>query len=417
MSALTPTTGGGTMGTVATMTSRPGPLKWLRERPMVLDAFIAAALLAIGILVLFNRSNHAPAVPRGADALGVVLVVVNSVALFWRRRSPTVVLALTGGSGLLLEALHYRNAGGMAVIVALYTVAAQCNRRRAVISLLATAVAVAVVIRIDWANVHFERVLANYVLFATAWVLGYSIQTRRHYLAEVEARADRLERDREEDARRAVAAERARIARELHDVVAHNVSVMVISAGAARRVMDTSPADAKEALASIEDTGRSALAEMRRMLGMLRGAEEGAAMHPQPSVDQLDALVDLVREAGVEVDLEVEGGRRPLASGVDLSVYRIVQEALTNTIKHAGSARATVRLRYGPETVQVEVDDDGRGASALPTGEPGHGLVGMKERVTLFGGQLDVGPRRGGGYRVRATLPIEAAQVPAPTEA
>jgi signal transduction histidine kinase len=401
------------------MRSRLGPVQWLRERPVVLDAFIASVLLAIGLLALFN-TGHASPVPRHADALGVVLVVANTVALAWRHRSPTVVLAVAGGSGLLLEGLHYRNAGGTAVIVALYTLAARCNRRRAVAGLLATAVAVAVVIRIDWSQVHFEGVLANYVVFVTAWVLGYSVQTRRHYVAEVEARADRLERDREEDASRAAAAERARIARELHDVVAHNVSVMVISAGAARRVMDTSPADAKEALASIEETGRSALAEMRRMLGMLRGADEDADLHPQPSVDQLDALVDLVREAGVDVDLKVEGGRRPLASGVDLSVYRIVQEALTNTIKHAGSARATVRLRYGTDTVQVEVDDDGRGASAVPTGETGHGLVGMKERVMLFGGQLDVGPRRGGGYRVRATLPTEGgarrAQAPSGVE-
>ncbi|HEV3463585.1 MAG TPA: histidine kinase, partial [Actinomycetota bacterium] len=262
----------------------------------------------------------------------------------------------------------------------------------------------------------------------------------RQRLAEaLAARTVELEREREERAKLAVAEERARIARELHDVVAHSVSVMVVQAGAARRTLATSPGQATTALGQIESTGRQALVEMRRLLGLLRDGdgdgedgEVAAALTPQPSLAHLESLAAAAREAGLPVEIVVEGEPRPLPAGVDLSAYRIVQEALTNSLKHTGPARASVRLCYGREALEVQVLDDGPGPGAAPGGgglavvtlgpegvlpvsgaRPttggGHGLIGMRERVALFGGTLEAGPRPGGGYRVAARLPLSEA--------
>jgi signal transduction histidine kinase len=209
-----------------------------------------------------------------------------------------------------------------------------------------------------------------------------------------------------------VTAERTRIARELHDVVAHSVSVMVVQAGAARKVLDKQPERASQAMASIESTGRQSLNELRRLLGMLRQADgEATGRAPQPSIEHVETLVAQTREAGLPVTLEIEGFPRTLAPGVDLSAYRIVQEALTNTMKHAGPAHAEVRLCYGGEFLEVIITDDGRGADGEhATGaNGGHGLVGMQERVSLFGGELHAGNRAGGGFTVRATLPLEVS--------
>ena len=229
----------------------------------------------------------------------------------------------------------------------------------------------------------------------------------------LEERAVLAEAGREEEARRAVTAERTRIARELHDVVAHSVSVMVVQAGAARRVLDKEPDRASEAMASIESTGRQSLNELRRLLGMLREADGTATGRvPQPSIEHVDVLLAQTRDAGLPVTFEVEGEPRSLAPGVDLSAYRIVQEALTNAIKHAGPAHAEVRLCYGTDTLELVVSDDGRGADCDEVegnGTSGHGIVGMRERVSLFGGDLQVGNRPGGGFTVRATLPLEVS--------
>ncbi|MFE2948464.1 sensor histidine kinase, partial [Embleya sp. NPDC059267] len=206
------------------------------------------------------------------------------------------------------------------------------------------------------------------------------------------------------------AAERARIARELHDVVAHNVSVMVVQADGAAYALDAAPELTREALGTISATGREALAEMRRLLGVLRSQSEGDAYVPQPGVEQLEDLLERVRSAGLPVDLTVEGVPVELSQGVALTVYRIVQEALTNTRKHGGpDAKARVRLRYLGEDVELDVGDDGRGAAA-PGDGMGHGLVGMCERVALFGGHLETGPRPDGGWRVRARLPVRPGE-------
>jgi signal transduction histidine kinase len=245
---------------------------------------------------------------------------------------------------------------------------------------------------------------------AGPWLVGRIVATRSELTAELRDKADRLEREQEKQAALAVAEERARIARELHDVVAHNVSVMVVQAAAARRMIGHDADRATEALDSVEKTGREALKEMRRMVGMLgKGADEGLALAPQPSVAELDWLVERAREAGLDVDLTIEGERRRLDSSVDLSAFRIVQEALANTLKHAGPARAHVTLRYGERDVELDVSDDGRAAPGqVPPGDAsGTGLVGMRERVAMLGGEIEAGYRKDGGFGVRAKLPLE----------
>ncbi|MQA95312.1 MAG: hypothetical protein GEV11_11935 [Streptosporangiales bacterium] len=245
------------------------------------------------------------------------------------------------------------------------------------------------------------------------WWAGRSMRMRRAYMAELEARARRLERARDAHARAALAEERARIARELHDVIAHHVSVMTVQAAAAQRVLGSRPEEAREALTAITETGRSALAEMRNLVVVLRTDDDGPppapGRAPQPGVAQLETLAGQLREAGLAVRLTTEGEPAPLPPGVDLTVYRVVQEALTNTLKHGGpETTAEVLLRYEPRALHVSVRDDGRGAPATTRDDPdrpGHGILGMRERVSLYGGELRAGPGRAGGYRVDARLP------------
>ncbi len=241
------------------------------------------------------------------------------------------------------------------------------------------------------------------------WLAGLVIRLRRQSERRLGARALQLERERDEQARLAVAEERARIARELHDVVAHAISVVVVQArGGRAQLRAGSPEQSLQAFDAIERTGEQALGEMRRLLGLLRQDDEQLARSPQPSLARLDALAEHVRAAGLPVDVHVEGERVDLPPGVDLSAYRIVQEALTNALKHAGRARAVVRVVYGPDAVDVEVRDDGAGAATGNGDGGGHGLIGIRERVALVGGDLDAGPVPGGGFAVRARLPYEA---------
>jgi signal transduction histidine kinase len=244
-------------------------------------------------------------------------------------------------------------------------------------------------------------------LIATvAWLTGLAFRERNLRTTELEERAARLERERESEARAAVAEERARLAREMHDVVAHSLSVMVVQAEAAEAMLDGDPQRARRPLEAVQETGRSALTELRRMLGVLREmADEGPALAPQPGLAGIDALVSSVRAAGLPVEVRVEGEPRPLPPGIDLSAYRIVQEGLTNALKHAGPARAQVVVTYGERELQLQVSDDGRGHD--PSANGGHGLMGMRERVALFGGELDAGPRPQGGFALTARLPVE----------
>jgi signal transduction histidine kinase len=263
----------------------------------------------------------------------------------------------------------------------------------------------------------------TFIQFAAAFFLGEAQKRRLGYMAELEALNLQLAEEQELRSRWAVAAERSRIARELHDVVAHSVSVMVVQAGAARRTVAASPGQAATALGQIESTGRQALVELRRLLGLLRdddGQATDAALAPQPSLANLESLAAAAREAGLPVEVSVEGEPRPLPAGVDLSAYRIVQEALTNALRHGGSDRARVLVCYREHDLELQIHNGGvesaggrqSSDSDRPDGRSGHGLIGMRERVAMFGGTLEAGTRPGGGYRVAARLPLDSGAHP-----
>jgi signal transduction histidine kinase len=263
--------------------------------------------------------------------------------------------------------------------------------------------AAAIVVHND-PNQSYGDFLFISLLFTIVWLAGYALSSKLAQGRAAEERAARLEREREERARAAVAEERARIARELHDVVGHSVSVMTVQASGVRRLLRPDQEREREALLVVEQTGREALAEMRRLVGVLRRPEEAPALAPQPSLASLDRLVEQVRESGLTVDLKVEGKAAKLPASIDLAAYRLVQEGLTNTLKHAQATRAEVLVRYGADDVELVIADDGRGAGDGSDGG-GHGLVGMRERISVFGGDLTAGPRSGGGYELRARLP------------
>ena len=390
---------------------RLSPISWLRDHPVAADWIYAVVVL----LLLVGASSFGDG-KAGEDqatpGIGTFLVIgAGTLPLAFRRRHPIPTIIALGAVELVVSLFGFP--GGIlafSCLVALYSVAAHAERRQAVIALAITPLVIGLAMWVDRENVAPSDVVWNLAIFLTAWVLGDNLQARRARSTALEERALRLERERDEAATRAVEAERSRIARELHDVVAHSMSVMVVTAGAARRIIERDPDAAREAMGNIETTGRQALDEMRRLLGVLRrDDDESLARAPQPSVKHLDALVHQVTDAGLPVSLEIEGEPRPLAAGLDLSAYRIVQEALTNTLKHAGPATATVRLCYGDRALELQVTDDGRGGAADRSGDGRrHGLIGMRERVALYGGELNVGPRRGGGYEVKATLPLAA---------
>ncbi|CAN5452477.1 sensor histidine kinase [soil metagenome] len=386
--------------------------EWVRTHPSEADgafAAVVAVLATVGVVT----GGHDPDL-RDPDALALLLAVLPCVALAARRRRPVLVVGLTFAAQLATWLADYDgdNPSAVTTLVAMYTLAAYSPRRRAVVVGLVAMLAMLAVLAAGLLTDEAEGLgpvdfAGNIIVFGAAWVLGDSVHNRRAHLAVLEERAEVAERRREEEARLAVVAERARIARELHDVVAHGVSVMVLQAGGARSVLDSDPEAAAEAMRSIEAVGRSSLTELRRLLGVLRRSGDGTDLAPQPGVVALADLVESTRQAGLPVDLVVEGAPRPLATGMDLSVYRIVQEALTNALKHAGPAAAEVHLRYGADDLVVEVLDDGRGAAVDAANGSGHGLVGMRERARLFGGDLSAGLRAGGGYVVRARLPLE----------
>jgi signal transduction histidine kinase len=338
----------------------------------------------------------------GAKSVLVPTALLVTLPLILRRRFPFAVLCVVMGAsaaqGLLTTPVEGL-AGGVAVVVAVYSLAAHTQRARAVTGLLVALVA-AIASDADAADFAFTA-----LVIGGTWLVGRALRSARLRAGELEALTNELAAEREERARLAVASERARIARELHDVVAHSVSTMVVQAEAGEALLEREPKRAREAFEAIQGTGREALAEMRRLLGLLRQEDRELALAPQPSLANLENLLARVREAGVPVELEVDGQPRQLPTGLDLSAYRIVQEALTNTLKHGGRARAWVVVRYGAKELEVEISDDGH--SGENGANHGHGIAGMRERVTLFGGELESGRHAGGGYVVRARLPLE----------
>jgi signal transduction histidine kinase len=369
-----------------------------------------ALLFAISATVLAAADATDPAL-RAANLWGYVLIAAYTAPIIVRRRHPVAALTVALAAGFAYAALSYPVALTPAVLLVIYSAAAALEPRAARLVLGAALVA-AVVCATASPGPTDIGVPALVVL---AWLFGKYVRRGRLATAALEEKNRELEQAQLDLARQAVTEERVRIARELHDVVAHSMSVVAVHAGTGRMVAATDPAGAERALATIETTTRAALQEMRRLLGVLRSDVDGGAvpgdLSPAPGLGDLDALVAEVVRSGVTVDVRVAGERRPLPPGLDLCAYRIVQEALTNVIKHAGPARAAVAIEQNEREVSVDVRDDGIGRAVAATaaaGTGGHGITGMRERVAMHGGTLDVGPTPGGGFRVHARLPIEA---------
>jgi signal transduction histidine kinase len=324
----------------------------------------------------------------------------------WPFGAPAFVL-LTGGVVSFFEDLLIPYSGTLflGILTSVFLLGRLGDRHEALAGLT---VAIATVAVIGWNDPYrgTEEYIAVPTFLGVVWLAGFTLGRKLQEVEAVRERAARLEREREEQARAAVAEERARLARELHDVVGHSVSVMTVQASAVRRLLRDDQEKEREALEVVERTGRQALAEMRRLVGVLRRPEEAPALAPQPSLEHLDKLVAHVRDSGLPVDLRVEGEPARLPAGLDLTAYRLVQEGLTNALKHARADRAEVIVRYGDGQIELEVNDNGTGGGDGTGG--GHGLVGMRERIAVYGGELDAAPRPEGGFRLRARLPVEA---------
>jgi signal transduction histidine kinase len=386
--------------------------RWAESRAGDLaDALLALALAGTAQYEIWVHPLFDDGIP-GPRLANAVLLLLITLPLAWRRRAPTVVFALVFASvalqiGLIDDARsdqppfqHW-----IVLLVAFYSLGAHAERRRAIVAGVLGGVALVGgdLVLLFTGEAKAEDTVPAWFMLAAAYGVGFALRGQRRQSTVLAQRAERLEREREQRARLAVAEERVRIGRELHDIVAHAISVIVVQAQAGQRVLEGEQASAREALGSIETTGRQALVEMRRLLGILRKEDRELALAPRPSLAYLDVLVDRVREAGLPVELRVEGEAKPLPPGVDLSAYRIVQEALTNALKHAGPASAQVVVRYRSAEVELEISDDGRGP--VDGAQGGHGLIGMRERAALVGGIVESGTNGGRGYTVRARLP------------
>ncbi len=385
---------------------------WGRLPPLVADLVLTLAVASLALGALLRPSEHAIA-PVSRPA--IVFTLAGALSLAARRRYTVAVAVVT----VIAEALFLvvgplsGPGAGLAVAVALYTLASRMGRQVSLRIATVSALVYALVLLVGVAAGRDNSAISLFgvtAVVAGSWSLGENVRTRRAYLAQLEERARRLEAARDEDARRAAQDERARIARELHDVVAHHVSAIAVHTSAAAAVAARQPERAYEALIFIQETSRLALTEMRTLLTVLHnGAEGGAERSPQPSLSQVAHLVGQSRSAGLSVTLEVQGAARPLPEALDLSAYRIVQEALTNSLKHAGGSPVHVKVCYAPDALNLEISDTGQqttSSSTMPDGA-GRGLIGMRERVALFGGMLDAGPSPDDdGFHVRAYLPL-----------
>ncbi|MEA2001437.1 MAG: sensor histidine kinase [Actinomycetota bacterium] len=382
-----------------------------RQRALVTDILLGVGIFAIGVASAIGFSTTESPDVRPPDVWAYALIGLQTLPLIWRRRIPVTVLTLTIAGFMVDRGLNYPPtlaAGGMAF--AIYTIGAQLEPKR---SLLIGGVGIDVVLGWTLVGVFVYDVDPLSLVTSAAFLglpllVGRESYHRQQRMVELEARAIRAEHEREQRAVEAVDNERRRISRELHDVVAHEITVMTLQSAGARRVLDENKEKAAEAMESAEAAGHRALTEMRRLLGMLR-TEDPRNMTPQPGLASLEALVEQMELAGLPIELAIKGNPRPLPAGLDLNVYRIIQESLTNTVKHGGpNVRARVSLTYDAGDLNVEVLDDGRGAAAWDQPGSGQGIVGMRERVTLLKGSLKAGPRAGGGYRVAARIPIPA---------
>jgi signal transduction histidine kinase len=380
---------------------------WSLALRVWVDALLIAGIAAsISVAV---RSHGEPDGPEGPLWLDLLTIAVFYGLLFFRRRfpmgAPLAAIAVIAASSFVdrrftqVEFALYLTALGISAWFGL-----RPDRRQALVGLVAIQLVSVLVNVNDPRHPPVGDYLWSAVTFSIAWIVGFALGQRMWATDETKRLAEQAELEREEQARLAVAEERARIARELHDVVGHSVSVMTVQASAVRRLLEPDQDKEREALLVVEQTGREALAEMRRMVGVLRRPDEAPALAPQPSLDRIEQLVAHTQETGLPVELRIEGTPVELPAGIDTTAYRIVQEALTNAVKHARASKAEVVVRYQNGSVELTVSDDGRGGG--DGGGSGHGLVGMRERVSVYGGELEAGPQAGGGFRLRATLPV-----------
>ncbi len=377
-----------------------------RLGPLLVDSALALLLTILAEVELLFGPLTGPLTSRELTA-NALTVPFMTIPLALRRRAPTVALLLIVAAARVevLVGGSLRNGGTvpvLALLVAMYSLAAGVSLRRA---LAGGGLALAVLATTADSPGNF---LYGLTLAAAAWILGRVVRDRQQRAESSEDRAQRLEKEHAARIEAATADERARIARELHDIIAHSVGVMVIQASGAQKVLDDKPHRAREALLSIEVTGRQALDELHRVLGILRKDSDGESLTPQPSLRDLERLLEQIRLGGLPVEATIGGEVRSLPPGIELAAYRIVQEALTNTLKHGGRANARLTVRYGRHDLAVEICDDGQGQSSGALNTSGHGLVGMKERVGIYGGKLTAGSLPGGGYAVKAVLPLDA---------
>ncbi|MFE9770299.1 sensor histidine kinase [Streptomyces sp. NPDC005931] len=395
----------------------------LRAHPFALDAGLATAVLACMVAGSFVEPHSPDGVSWGLrtpDPLSLVLMTLGAAALVFRRRAPRTVLALAGGVSVVESVTGDPRAPvAMCAVIALYTVASTTDRpttwRIGLLTMTVLTGTAMIAGPLPW---YAQENLAIFAWTGIGATAGDAVRSRRAFVQAIRERAERAERTREEEARRRVAEERLRIARDLHDVVAHHIALVNVQAGVAAHVMDKRPDQAKEALSHVREASRSALNELRATVGLLRqSGDPEAPTEPAPGLDRLDELAGTFRNAGLRVEVARADQGTALPAAVGLAAYRIIQEALTNVQKHAGTeAKAEVSVvRVGPN-IEITVLDDGPGEEYAPTPGGGHGLLGMRERVTALRGTLTTGPRYGGGFRVHAILPVKTRTTAAPGE-
>jgi signal transduction histidine kinase len=367
-----------------------------------IDRLLAGMLAVAAVLEVLMVDSR-----TGPVAANVAVALAYTVPLAWRRTHPWLLIACVLGAAMtmaeFLTPMQDLFVPLLVILISAYSCGAWLDGRQA----WAAAVAIGAGMLAVMSTMEHHNGAADYffptMFMVMAWLAGRAIHSRTRLTEALHEAAAQAAEEHDDEVRRAAAEERRRIAREMHDLVAHSMSVMVVQAGGARRILDRDPARALEAAERIERTGREALAEMRHLLGVLHPGEEPRALAPQPTLAELDALIARAQAAGLPVLLHEDGARRALPAGLDLAAYRIVQEALTNALKHAGGAVTEVTVVWGELELAIEVRDRGRRRVAS---DGGHGLVGMRERVRVYGGELETGPARGGGWRVRATLPL-----------
>jgi len=384
------------------------------RRALVIDTLLSISMFALSIGSVSVWQSEAVTTTRELDGLAYFLIAGQTVPLIWRRRAPVTVLAIIVAAFIIDRGMDYPDSWALfGIAFAIYTIGSQLPPRRSLLigGITLDVVLLWTVVGIFVYDVEPFALIGEIALLGLPLLIGRETYHRQQRMLALERRAIQAEHEREQQATDAVTNERVRIARELHDVVAHEITVMTIQSAAAKRILAEDPDRAQEAMSSAEAAGHRALTEIRRLLGMLRTADP-KARDPQPGLGALPRLVDHMNRAGLTTELYMTGDVRPLPLGVDLNAYRIIQESLTNTLKHGGpDVSAEIEVAYDDDSLSIEVRDDGRGAAAIPPppDTPGQGLVGMHERAALLDGALAAGPRPGGGYRVTAKIPIPSA--------